>query len=146
MLLSEQPLHKNSKRPQLAPYIISPWSLTEISFLFFSSFLFLPILPVEEIETQCHFGFVMIRWMDLSCQGSDFYRTPNVDRLAVGSLTLMAMPPVLCSPTRAAVQTDDIHTACVLLTGYDLFSAWTTPDKNPTEYVGIKTTVSLPNH
>ena len=21
-------------------------------------------------------------WMDLSCQGSDFYRTPNVDRLA----------------------------------------------------------------
>jgi hypothetical protein len=52
-------------------------------------------------------------WMDLSCQGSDFYRTPNVDRLAKkGSLTPMAMlparfahPPVpQCR--RAAIPTD----------------------------------------
>ena len=26
-------------------------------------------------------------WMDLSCQGSDFYRTPNVDRLAKEGIT-----------------------------------------------------------
>ena len=46
-------------------------------------------------------------WMDLSCQGSDFYRTPNVDRLANEGIrfTNGYAACAVCSPTRAAVQT-----------------------------------------
>ncbi|TAN36778.1 MAG: twin-arginine translocation signal domain-containing protein [Verrucomicrobia bacterium] len=46
-------------------------------------------------------------WMDLKCQGSTFYETPNLDRLAERSLRLTqayAANP-LCSPTRSSIQT-----------------------------------------
>ncbi len=46
-------------------------------------------------------------WRDLSCYGSDFYETPNIDRLARESMTFTnayASCPV-CSPTRASVMT-----------------------------------------
>ncbi|MCB8932515.1 MAG: sulfatase [Chthonomonadaceae bacterium] len=46
-------------------------------------------------------------WMDLACQGSDFYETPNIDRLArqgVRFTNAYAAAPV-CSPTRAAMLT-----------------------------------------
>ena len=44
-------------------------------------------------------------WMDLSCYGSRFYETPNIDRLAAESMTFTnayAAAPV-CSPTRASL-------------------------------------------
>lgn len=46
-------------------------------------------------------------WMDLSCQGSDYYRTPNIDRLAKEGMrfTDAYAACAVCSPTRAAVQT-----------------------------------------
>ena len=46
-------------------------------------------------------------WMDLKCQGSTFYETPNLDRLAARGLRLTqayAANP-LCSPTRSSIQT-----------------------------------------
>ena len=46
-------------------------------------------------------------WMDLSCQGSSFFETPNIDRLASQGMRFTnayAACPV-CSPTRAAFQT-----------------------------------------
>jgi arylsulfatase A-like enzyme len=46
-------------------------------------------------------------WKDLSCQGSDFYQTPHVDRLAASGMRFTsgyAACPV-CSPTRAAMLT-----------------------------------------
>jgi len=46
-------------------------------------------------------------WMDLSCQGSKFYETPNIDRLARGGMRFTdayAACPV-CSPTRASIMT-----------------------------------------
>jgi arylsulfatase A len=46
-------------------------------------------------------------WTDLGCQGSDFYRTPNIDKLAKQGLRFTngyAACPV-CSPTRAALMT-----------------------------------------
>ena len=46
-------------------------------------------------------------WMDLSCQGSEFYETPNIDRLAASGVRLTnsySANPV-CSPTRAALLT-----------------------------------------
>jgi arylsulfatase A len=46
-------------------------------------------------------------WKDLSCQGSKFYRTPNIDRLASQGLrhTKGYAAASICSPTRAALMT-----------------------------------------
>lgn len=44
-------------------------------------------------------------WMDLACQGSDFYETPHLDRLAARGVSFTdayAACPV-CSPTRASI-------------------------------------------
>ena len=82
-------------------------------------------------------------WMDLSCQGSDFYRTPNVDRLADEGITYTNgyAACAVCSPTRAAVQTGRYpHRLGVTDWIRSLFQrgGLGTPDKNPTEYVGGK--------
>ena len=44
-------------------------------------------------------------WMDLSCQGSRYYETPNLDRLAAQGMrfTDAYAACAVCSPTRAAV-------------------------------------------
>jgi arylsulfatase A len=46
-------------------------------------------------------------WMDLGCQGSTFYETPHIDRLAAQGMrfTNGYAACAVCSPTRAAVQT-----------------------------------------
>lgn len=49
-------------------------------------------------------------WTDLGCYGSDFFETPNIDRLAESSLKFTnayAAAPV-CSPTRAAILTGKV--------------------------------------
>jgi|GEM_PF-194178 len=46
-------------------------------------------------------------WKDLSCQGSGFYRTPQIDRLAASGMrfTTGYSACTVCSPTRAAMLT-----------------------------------------
>ena len=46
-------------------------------------------------------------WMDLSCQGSRYFETPHIDRLAADGMrfTDAYAACAVCSPTRAAVQT-----------------------------------------
>ena len=46
-------------------------------------------------------------WMDLSIQGSDFYKTPNIDRLAETGIRFTDgyAACAVCSPTRAALMT-----------------------------------------
>jgi len=46
-------------------------------------------------------------WMDLSCQGSTYFRTPYIDRLASEGMrfTNAYAACAVCSPTRAALQT-----------------------------------------
>jgi arylsulfatase A len=46
-------------------------------------------------------------WMDLSCQGSDYFKTPTIDRIAAEGIrfTSAYAACAVCSPTRAAVQT-----------------------------------------
>ena len=46
-------------------------------------------------------------WMDLGCQGSDFYETPHLDKLASQGIrfTNGYAACAVCSPTRAAMQT-----------------------------------------
>ena len=82
-------------------------------------------------------------WMDLTCQGSDFYRTPNIDRLAAEGMrfTNGYAACAVCSPTRAAVQTGRYpHRVGVTDWIRSLFQRGNlgTPEKNPTEYVGGK--------
>ncbi|MCG7853937.1 MAG: sulfatase-like hydrolase/transferase, partial [Methanosarcinaceae archaeon] len=56
-----------------------------------------------------NFLFILVDDMgfkDLSCYGSDFYETPNIDRLASEGMKFTnayAASPV-CSPTRASIQ------------------------------------------
>ena len=46
-------------------------------------------------------------WMDLSCQGSDYFRTPRIDDLARRGMrfTDAYAACAVCSPTRAAMMT-----------------------------------------
>jgi arylsulfatase A len=80
-------------------------------------------------------------WMDLSCQGSDYYKTPNVDRLAAEGMrfTNGYAACAVCSPTRAAVQTGR-YPGRTGVTDWirALFQRGNigTPHANPTEYVG----------
>ena len=80
-------------------------------------------------------------WMDLSCQGSDYYRTPNIDRLAREGMrfTNGYAACAVCSPTRAALQTGR-YPGRIGVTDW-IRSRFQrgglgTPEKNPTEYVG----------
>lgn len=82
-------------------------------------------------------------WMDLSCQGSDYYKTPNIDRIADEGLrfTNGYAACAVCSPTRAALQTGR-YPARIGVTDWirSLFQRGNlgTPEKNPTQYVGGK--------
>ena len=61
-------------------------------------------------QRKLNFVFFLIDdmgWMDLACQGSKFYETPNIDRLASQGMRFTnayAACPV-CSPTRASIMT-----------------------------------------
>ena len=80
-------------------------------------------------------------WMDLSCQGSDYYNTPNIDRIAKEGMqfTNGYAACAVCSPTRAALQTGR-YPARIGVTDWirSLFQRGKvgTPKQNPTEYVG----------
>ena len=56
----------------------------------FSLLLFLGLSLLADDKSKPNVILVLVDdmgWMDLSCQGSDFYRTPNVDRLAKEGIT-----------------------------------------------------------
>ncbi len=64
-------------------------------------------------------------WKDLGCQGSTFYRTPNIDRLAAEGVrfTDAYAACAVCSPTRAAVLTGK-YPARLLLTDWLPSGRW----------------------
>ncbi|MEQ9407519.1 MAG: sulfatase [Fuerstiella sp.] len=105
-------------------------------------------LPVRAggAGSQPPLNFVLILvddlgWMDLSCQGSDYYRTPHVDRIAEEGIrfTNGYAACAVCSPTRAAVQTGR-YPARVGVTDWirSLFQrgGLGTPERNPVDFVG----------
>ena len=82
-------------------------------------------------------------WMDLSCQGSDYYRTPAIDQIASEGMryTNGYAACAVCSPTRAALQTGRYpHRVGVTDWIRSMFQRGNlgTPDQNPTKYVGRK--------
>jgi arylsulfatase A-like enzyme len=64
-------------------------------------------------------------WMDLGCQGSTFYQTPNIDRLARegARFTDAYAACAVCSPTRAAVLTGK-YPARLMLTDWLPSGRW----------------------
>lgn len=80
-------------------------------------------------------------WTDLGCQGSRFYETPHIDRLAASGarFTNAYAACAVCSPTRAAVMTGR-YPARVGVTDWIRArfqrGGKGTPKQNPTEYVG----------
>jgi arylsulfatase A-like enzyme len=80
-----------------------------VSLLLFAVSLFLLQCQVEE-QKQPNVLFILVDdlgWTDLGCYGSEFYDTPNLDRLASRSIRFTnayAASPV-CSPTRASIMT-----------------------------------------
>lgn len=80
-------------------------------------------------------------WTDLSCQGSKYYETPHIDRLAAGGMRFTDgyAACAVCSPTRAAVMTGR-YPARTGVTDWirARFQRGKigTPKQNPTEYVG----------
>jgi arylsulfatase A-like enzyme len=60
--------------------------------------------------TRPNFVFILIDdlgWSDLGCYGSEYYETPNIDRLAAGGVRFTAAysASTVCSPTRASLLT-----------------------------------------
>ena len=80
-------------------------------------------------------------WMDLSCQGSDFYRTPNIDRSRrKGSYSRMVTRHVRYVPHPGGSQTGRYPHRLGVTDWIRLFSKRRTGNsrENPTEYVGKK--------
>jgi len=71
-----------------------------------------PLFAAEEENSPRRPNFVFflvddLGWTDLGCFGSDFYETPNIDRLCASGMKFTngyAACPV-CSPTRASIMT-----------------------------------------
>ncbi len=80
-------------------------------------------------------------WMDLSCQGSSFYSTPNIDRLAAEGMRFTDgyAACAVCSPTRASVLTGQ-YPARIGITDWirARFQGGKIPadGKNPSGYIG----------
>jgi arylsulfatase A len=104
----------------------------------------------EEMSHQTKLNVILINvddlgWVDLSCYGSRFYETPNIDRLARQGVkcTNAYAACAVCSPTRAAVMTGR-YPARLGLTDWihhldrEAHTAIGT-GKNPTQYVGTET-------
>ena len=64
----------------------------------------------KDVTSKPNILFILaddLGWMQVGCYGSDFYETPNIDRLASEGMTFTdayAACPV-CSPTRASIMT-----------------------------------------
>ncbi|MDA0372365.1 MAG: sulfatase-like hydrolase/transferase [Planctomycetota bacterium] len=82
-------------------------------------------------------------WADLGCQGSTFYETPNIDRLAADGarFTNGYAAAAVCSPTRAAVQTGRAPARTGVtdwIRARFQRGGLGTPDANPTELVATE--------
>ena len=80
--------------------------------LLFIFFLF--IFSCSEKKTQPNLVFIIVDdlgWKDVGYMGSDFYETPNIDKLSNNSTVFnsaYSASPV-CSPTRASIMTGKHH-------------------------------------
>ncbi|MEW4487784.1 sulfatase [Thalassoglobus sp. JC818] len=104
----------------------------------------MPLTDAAAPEQQPNVVLILVDdlgWMDLSCQGSDYFRTPNIDALANDGIrfTDAYAACAVCSPTRSAIMTGR-YPARVGVTDWIRArfqrGGIGTPSENPTEFVG----------
>jgi len=101
--------------------------------------------PFGNAQDRLNFIFILIDdlgWADVGCNGSTFYETPNVDRLAREGMRFTdgyAASPV-CSPTRASIMTGK-HPARLHLTNFLVGRRW--PRNSPIRPVKWRTHMPL---
>ena len=122
----------------LSPFCFSAWIFS----------ILISCFPLQESRADRPPNVILVLvddmgWMDLTTQGSDFYRTPNIDRLAKEGIqfTNGYSACAVCSPTRAAVQTGRYpHRLGItdwIRSRFQRGGIIGTPEK-PTEYIGKK--------
>ncbi len=84
--------------------------------------------PKKKGPRPPNFVFILmddLGWADLGCQGSTFYKTPHIDRLARRGMrfTNAYTAAPVCSPTRASVMTGK-HPARLHLTNFLVGNRW----------------------
>lgn len=82
--------------------MLRPWILTALALVSTQ-----PIVAAEPVSRP-NIVFILaddLGWTDLACQGSKYYRTPNIDKLAAAGLrcTHASTAGPNCAPTRAAL-------------------------------------------
>ena len=117
----------------------------------FIAFLFLLPLALLAAEKRPNIVFIMaddLGWTDVSCFGSKYYETPNIDKLAMQGMKLTRHHHCQnCQPTRAALMSGQYaaRTGVYTVGGIDRFD-WSTrplrPVDNVTELPLEKTTLA----
>ncbi len=83
--------------------------LRRISFAFLAALAFLQPAAAQVKTSRPNIVFILaddLGWTDLGCQGSKYYETPNIDRLAKQGLRFTShYHSQNCAPTRAALMT-----------------------------------------
>ena len=109
-------------------------------FRIYLSLLFVPVSSLLLVrpataETPRHPNVILfliddLGWMDLGCYGSQYYQTPNIDRLAEEGVRFTDGYAAcnVCSPTRAAIMSGK-YPARLLLTQWLPSGRWN-PEKN----------------
>ena len=97
-------LNSSKKLTKIHPSIVL---LILVSLAFFLSIV---IKTENEVQPRTNIIYINIDdlgWTDLGCQGSTFYETPNIDRLASQGMTFTDAyaPAANCSPSRASCLT-----------------------------------------
>lgn len=98
--------------------------------------LILPMLFAmqEAKDTRPNILFILaddLGWSDLGCQGSSFYQSPNIDRLASqGMRFTSAYASPSCSPTRASIMTGKSPARHHITKP---LASWDPPPKTPAE-------------
>ena len=106
--------------------IVAPFAAS-IGAMFLSTTILCSVSVADE-STQPNIVLFLIDdlgWKDIGCQGSTYYRTPNIDRLASNGVrfTDAYAACAVCSPTRAAVLTGK-YPARLMLTDWLPSGRW----------------------
>jgi arylsulfatase A len=103
----------------------SVWRLRSLVWLILASGFSCVAVPAAEPMNIVLFLIDDLGWMDLGCQGSTYYQTPHIDRLASEGVrfTDAYSACAVCSPTRAAVLTGK-YPARLMLTDWLPSGRW----------------------
>ncbi len=108
-------------------HMISHMMSRLLTLQFYALFFLLPPASADEVSAL-NLVIILVDdlgWMDLSCQGSTYYRTPHIDRLAAEGVrfTDAYAACAVCSPTRAAILTGK-YPARLMLTDWLPSGRW----------------------